>query len=194
MVSTELRPRRLLSAAAAAMALLTAAGCVAAPRYWWMKEVGLRDEQFAAACGPATKFTAAIDAQAGAKIAPSERRAHDLLSDLPRDPIRYEGTRGVITQHMRAAPVPGLCPAGGKVLLQRPDPEADRDFNRDCCPSGLSFASSGSTAIRGTPKSPGTYPGKVLLCARCEDSMGMWYPKLVEFEWIIEGQRPRRLD
>lgn len=164
--------------------------------YEWMKSVGLTDQRYATACGPAKKYRAAPDHGAGtgtsSYVIKRGQFEADRISDIPTDKFWYEGTQGVLMQRMRAEPRAALCPAGGKVEMRRPD--QDYKFNQECCPPGLHFAGPHSTVIEGVPTHPGHYTTYVVLCGRCEPSMLHEYPLLFKIDWIIEGYAPRRLD
>jgi hypothetical protein len=162
--------------------------------YEWMKSVGLKDQRYATACGPADKYGVAPDVRAGLKVPPSAQFEADIQSDIPTDKFWYEGTQGVVMQPMRAEPRAALCPSGGKVEMARPDPAQDEEFNEECCPPGLWFAGPYSTAIEGVPTGPGRYTTNVVLCGRCEAGSIYEYPLVFTIDWVIEGHAPKRLD
>ena len=163
--------------------------------YEWMDTVGLKDQRYAKACGPAKKFGApAVDVRAGSKPRPRDIYEANRLGESPTDKFWYEGVQGVVMQPMRAEPRAALCPIAGKVEMRRPDPAQDREFNQKYSPPGLRFASPKSTAIEGVPTRPGRYTTNVVLCGRCEFATYVEYPLVFTIDWVIEGSVPRRLD
>lgn len=191
--------RNMILTISCIIVLLAITACAAQSKksdgYAWMNAVGLKDQKYATACGPAEKYGPAMDVRAGSKPSPTDLFQDKVLNDVPTDKFWYEGTQGVLSQRMRAEPRAALCPTGSNVVMRRPDPDPDYQFNRDCCPPGLSFAGSSSTAIEGVPASPGHFTTKVLLCGRCDRAFQYSeYPLLFKIDWVIEGHAPKRLE
>jgi hypothetical protein len=150
---------------------------------------------YANACPQLWSHKVAADVRGDLKVNLTEQKRWDIFNDEPTAELLYQGTTGYVTQNMQAIARAPECPFGATVVLKRPNPSADRKFNKDSFPPGLHFAGPNSTTIEGVPTRSGQFTTTVLLCGKCKTAQeDNWYPVVGKIKWVIKGHSPKRIE